>query len=196
MGRHALPPAVAQYPHVGVAKRHFCPLPLPDTDQAQREPDHRRVAVDPHREVVLNGRHHLLVELRGQRQLPGFVTPAAIVVGGRELVSQQARVDPILEILGGVAIAAVMIFGIWLLRGNLITGGEIAGVLGGVLFLAPKLRALGTMNNVIQEMMASLSRIYAVSDLRTRISEPDQPLHLDQLLYHQDSNQHSFYHTY
>ena len=98
-----------------------------------------------------------------------------------KLVSQQARVDPILEILGGVAIAAVMIFGIWLLRGDLITGGEIAGVLGGVLFLAPKLRALGTMNNVIQEMMASLSRIYAVSDLRTRISEPDQPLHLDQV---------------
>lgn len=98
-----------------------------------------------------------------------------------KLVSQQARVDPILEILGGVAIAAVMIFGIWLLRGNLITGGEIAGVLGGVLFLAPKLRALGTMNNVIQEMMASLSRIYAVSDLHTRVSEPDDPIYLDQV---------------
>ena len=98
-----------------------------------------------------------------------------------KLVSQQARVDPILEILGGVAIAAVMIFGIWLLRGNLITGGEIAGVLGGVLFLAPKLRALGTMNNVIQEMMASLSRIYAVCDLHTRISEPNDPIHLDQV---------------
>ena len=86
-----------------------------------------------------------------------------------KLVSQQARVDPILEILGGVAIAAVMIFGIWLLRDNAITGGEIAGVLGGVLFLAPKLRALGTMNNVVQEMLASLSRIFAVADMRSEV---------------------------
>lgn len=101
-----------------------------------------------------------------------------------KLVSQQARVDPILEILGGVAIAAVMIFGIWLLRGDLITGGEIAGVLGGVLFLAPKLRALGTMNNVVQEMMASLSRIYAVSDLQTNISEAKDPIHLEQIKGH------------
>lgn len=90
-----------------------------------------------------------------------------------KLVGQQARVDPILEILGGVAIAAVMIFGIWLLRGDMITGGEIAGVLGGVLFLAPKLRALGTMNNVVQEMMASLSRIFAISDLQTEIRDPE-----------------------
>lgn len=88
-----------------------------------------------------------------------------------KLVSQQARVDPILEILGGVAIAAVMIFGIWLLRDDAITGGQIAGVLGGVLFIAPKLRALGTMNNVVQEMLASLSRIFAISDLRTTVLE-------------------------
>ncbi|MGB6230198.1 MAG: ABC transporter transmembrane domain-containing protein, partial [Litorimonas sp.] len=96
-----------------------------------------------------------------------------------KLVGQQARVDPILEVLGGVAIAAVMIFGIWLLRGDAITGGEIAGVLGGVLFIAPKLRALGTMNNVVQEMLASLSRIFAVADLRTTLVETDGAVELD-----------------
>lgn len=90
------------------------------------------------------------------------------------LVSQQARVDPILEILGGFAIAAVMIFGIWLMQSDAITPGQIASVLAGVLILAPKLRALGTMNNVVQEMMASLSRIFSVVDLRSVITEaPD-----------------------
>ncbi|MGB3455503.1 MAG: ABC transporter transmembrane domain-containing protein, partial [Litorimonas sp.] len=93
-----------------------------------------------------------------------------------KLVGQQARVDPILEVLGGVAIAAVMIFGIWLLRDGSITGGEIAGVLGGVLFIAPKLRALGTMNNVVQAMLASLSRIFEVADMKSRIAEPEAPL--------------------
>lgn len=96
-----------------------------------------------------------------------------------KLVSQQARVDPILEVLGGVAIAAVMIFGIWLLRAGDITGGEIAGVLGGVLFIAPKLRALGTMNNVVQEMFASLSRIFAVADMRSTVSEKPDALRLN-----------------
>ena len=88
-----------------------------------------------------------------------------------KLVSQQARVDPILEILGGLAIAAVMIFGIYLLREGNTTGGQIAGVLGGVLFLAPKLRALGTMNNVVQEMMASLSRIFGVIDMKSTVAD-------------------------
>lgn len=91
-----------------------------------------------------------------------------------KLVSQQARVDPILEILGGFAIGAVMIFGIWLLRVDAITPGEIAAVLTGVFMLAPKLRALGTMNNVVQEMLASLSRIFSVVDLRANITQaPD-----------------------
>lgn len=88
-----------------------------------------------------------------------------------KLVSQQARVDPILEVLGGIAIAAVMIFGIWLLSMESITSGQIAGVLGGVLFMAPKLRALGTMNNVVQEMLASLKRIFELTDQRTTIEE-------------------------
>ncbi len=95
-----------------------------------------------------------------------------------KLVSQQARVDPILEVLGGFAIAAVMIFGIWLLRTGSITPGEIGGVLGGVMFLAPKLRALGTMNNVVQEMLASLSRIFAVTDMRGTITDAPDALAL------------------
>lgn len=94
------------------------------------------------------------------------------------LVSQQARVDPILEILGGFAIAAVMIFGIWLMQSDAITPGKIAAVLAGVLLLAPKLRALGTMNNVIQEMLASLSRIFSVIDLRSNITEAPNAIEL------------------
>lgn len=94
------------------------------------------------------------------------------------LVSQQARVDPILEILGGFAIAAVMIFGIWLMRSDAITPGQIAAVLAGVLLLAPKLRALGTMNNVFQEMLASLTRIFTVVDLRSTITEAPNAIDL------------------
>lgn len=101
-----------------------------------------------------------------------------------KLVSQQARVDPILEVLGGLAIAGVLIVGIWMIRNDMVTAGEIVAVLTGLLILAPRLRALGTMNNVVQEMMASLSRIYSVADMRSRINQMPDAKTLDRVTGH------------
>lgn len=101
-----------------------------------------------------------------------------------KLVSQQARVDPILEVLGGLAIAGVLIVGIWMIRNDMVTAGEIVAVLTGLLILAPRLRALGTMNNVVQEMMASLSRIYSVADMRSRITQMPDAKTLDRVTGH------------
>jgi len=91
-----------------------------------------------------------------------------------KLITQQARVDPILEVLGGLAIACVVVFGVYLFAKGQATGGQIAGVLGGLMILAPRLRALGTLNNVIQEGLASLTRIFNVIDEKPTITErPD-----------------------
>ena len=91
-----------------------------------------------------------------------------------KLVTNQARVDPILEILGGLAIAGVVIFGVYQVTNNAATPGSIAAVLTGLLILSPKIRALGTLNNVVQEGLASLTRIFGVIDERPRITElPD-----------------------
>ena len=88
-----------------------------------------------------------------------------------KLVTQQARVDPILEVLGGAVIACVVIFGVFLFAKGQATGGQIAGVLGGLMILAPRLRALGTLNNVIQEGLTALTRIFDVIDEQPRITE-------------------------
>ncbi len=98
-----------------------------------------------------------------------------------KLVSQQARVDPILEVLGGLAIAGVLIFGIWMIRQDAVTPGEIVAVLTGLLILAPRLRALGTMNNVVQEMLASLSRVFALADLRSNVLEAPDAIALNNI---------------
>jgi subfamily B ATP-binding cassette protein MsbA len=98
-----------------------------------------------------------------------------------KLVSQQARVDPILEVLGGLAIAGVLIFGIWMIRQDAVTPGEIVAVLTGLLILAPRLRALGTINNVVQEMLASLSRVFALADLRSNVLEAPDAIALDNI---------------
>jgi len=88
-----------------------------------------------------------------------------------KLVTNQARVDPILEILGGLAIAGVVIFGVYQVTNNTATPGSIAAVLTGLLILSPKLRALGTLNNVVQEGLASLTRIFGVIDEQPTITE-------------------------
>jgi len=90
-----------------------------------------------------------------------------------KLVSQQARVDPILEILGGIVIAVIVIAGFYLVNSGLSTIGSIAGVMVGALTLSPKLRALGTLNNVIQEGLSSLTRIFDVIDEQPQIIEKD-----------------------
>jgi len=88
-----------------------------------------------------------------------------------KLITQQARVDPILEVLGGLVIACVVIFGVYLFAKGQATGGQIAGVLGGLMILAPRLRALGTLNNVVQEGLAALTRIFDVIDEQSTIIE-------------------------
>ena len=88
-----------------------------------------------------------------------------------KLVTQQARVDPILEIVGGLAIAAVVIFGVWQFGTGTASGGQIAAILGGLLILAPRLRALGTLNNVIQESLSSVGRIFDVIDSEPTLTD-------------------------
>ena len=80
------------------------------------------------------------------------------------LVKEQARVDPILEILGGLAIAGVVIFGAYQVSNESASAGSIGAVLTGILILSPRLRALGTLNNVIQEGLAAATRIFSVID--------------------------------
>jgi len=91
-----------------------------------------------------------------------------------KLVTQQARVDPILEVVGGLVIAAVIVFGVWQFGSGTATGGQIAGVLGGLIILSPRLRALGTLNNAVQEGLSSVARIFDVIDTKpTLMDAPD-----------------------
>lgn len=91
-----------------------------------------------------------------------------------KLVTEQARVDPILEIMGGLAIAGVVIFGVYQVSAEIASAGSIAGVLTGLLILSPRIRALGTLNNVVQEGLAALTRMFAVIDTQASIIEAPQ----------------------
>jgi len=91
-----------------------------------------------------------------------------------KLVTNQARVDPVMEILGGIAVAGVLAFGVYQMAKGDATGGELVAVLAALGLAAPKARALGTLNNAVQEGLAALHRVFNVIDEKPTITEtPD-----------------------
>ncbi len=94
------------------------------------------------------------------------------------LVTQQAWVEPILTVLGGLVIAGVITFGVWQVVDERTQPETIVAILTGVMILAPRLRALGTLNNVVQEGLAALTRIFGVIDETPAITDAAKAIRL------------------
>jgi subfamily B ATP-binding cassette protein MsbA len=83
----------------------------------------------------------------------------------------RARLDPMLEVLGGLAVALVIGFEGW--RNATGDSGVVnfMGFISALLIASRPLRALGTMNSAVQEGLAGLSRVYAVIDEPAAIAD-------------------------
>jgi subfamily B ATP-binding cassette protein MsbA len=83
----------------------------------------------------------------------------------------RARLDPMLEVLGGLAVAMVIGFEGW----RNATGGQgvgnFMGFISALLIASRPLRALGTMNAAIQEGLAGLVRVFVVIDEPAAIAD-------------------------
>ena len=86
----------------------------------------------------------------------------------------RARIDPVLEVLGGAAVAAVIGFAGWRAAISSQTIGNFTGFVAALLIASRPLRALGSLNAALQEGLAGLVRVFAVVDERPRIADaPD-----------------------
>ena len=88
-----------------------------------------------------------------------------------KVAAKKAQVDPLLEIAGGLAFAAILVLAGW--RGH-VHGAPVANLVGFIAALAvmaPAARALGTLNALWQEGAAALVRIFALLDERPGIRE-------------------------
>ncbi len=83
------------------------------------------------------------------------------------MIRGRAALDPVLEVLGGLAIALVIGFAGWRNAAGAAGIGNFTGFVAALLIASRPLRALGTMNAAIQEGLAGLARVYALLD------EPD-----------------------
>ena len=94
----------------------------------------------------------------------------------RMLALGRARIDPILEMLGGIAIAGIIGLAGWRVLSGNIDIGNVAGFITALLMLAQPVRALGTLNTVLQEAGAALSRLYELLDTPAAVVSPSQPV--------------------
>ena len=91
----------------------------------------------------------------------GFLERARLYM---KVLRAKALADPFLEIVGGVALAGLFAFAGWRALTNDISVGEVLGVIVAIGVASPEIRALGTLNAVLNEALAAAARIYAVID--------------------------------
>ena len=90
----------------------------------------------------------------------------------------RARIDPILEVLGGVAVAGVIAVAGWRVANGQMQVGDVAGFITALLLLVQPVRGLGTLNAVVQESTAASNRIFALLDCKRHIIDPPMPTSL------------------
>ncbi|WP_293860426.1 ABC transporter ATP-binding protein [uncultured Alsobacter sp.] len=88
--------------------------------------------------------------------------------------NQRARLDPILEIAGGVAVAGVLVFIGWRIVKNQTTIGDFTGFVTALLLASQSMRTLGNLNAILQEASAALARLFAILDERPTITDAPQ----------------------
>ncbi|HEV7324265.1 MAG TPA: ABC transporter ATP-binding protein [Bosea sp. (in: a-proteobacteria)] len=86
----------------------------------------------------------------------------------------RGRLDPLLEVAGGIAVAGVLAaIGVRITSGTS-TVGDFTGYVSALLLAAQPMRSLGNLNAIVQEAGASLKRYYALIDEKSLITErPD-----------------------
>ncbi len=82
----------------------------------------------------------------------------------RKLAYNRASTVPLLEVLGGLALAAVLAIAAWRVGAGLMTLGDVIGMMGAVAVGSPAARALGQFNTLLSEASAALARIFSVLD--------------------------------
>ncbi|MBB5694637.1 ABC transporter ATP-binding protein [Muricoccus pecuniae] len=84
----------------------------------------------------------------------------------------RASLDPMLEAIGGVAVAAILALVGWRVSQGEGTVGEFTGFVAALLIAARPVRALGSLNAALQEGLAGLARVNAVIDAPRSIAAP------------------------
>ncbi|MGI9404388.1 MAG: ABC transporter ATP-binding protein, partial [Hyphomicrobium sp.] len=79
-------------------------------------------------------------------------------------VRSRASIDPMLEALGGLAVAGVIAFAYWRIANGISTVGDFMGFVTALLMAAQPIRALGSLAGRVNEGLAGAESFYALID--------------------------------
>ena len=85
------------------------------------------------------------------------------------ITRSRSRVEPVLEVIGGVAVAAVIAFEAWRATVSDHALGDFGAFVAALILAARPLRALGSLNTALQEGLAGLVRVFSVVDEKPTI---------------------------
>jgi subfamily B ATP-binding cassette protein MsbA len=94
---------------------------------------------------------------------------------------QRARLDPLLESAGGLAVAAVLFFISWRIISGQATVGDFTGFITALLLAAQSLRAIGNLNSILQEAAAALHRFFGTLDIKPQIVDAPDAVTLEKV---------------
>lgn len=116
-----------------------------------------------------------LEDYLSERARASFETMRRLKMKGAD---QRARMDPLLEGAGGLAVAAVLFFISWRILNGQSTIGDFTGFITALLLAAQSLRAIGNLNSILQEAAAALQRFYTTLDTSPQIVDAKDAHHL------------------
>jgi subfamily B ATP-binding cassette protein MsbA len=79
-------------------------------------------------------------------------------------VRNRARIDPMLEALGGLAVTGVIAFAYWRIASGISTVGDFMGFITALLMAAQPIRALGALSGRVNEGLAAAESFYGLLD--------------------------------
>lgn len=87
------------------------------------------------------------------------------------IVRVSAISSPVLEVLGGVGILGVVIFGSFLVLGQILSLGGFMAFIGALISVFTPIKRLGGINNTIQRGMAGVRRVFELMDTKPDLLE-------------------------
>lgn len=99
-------------------------------------------------------------------------------------VRANALTSPVMEILGGTGIALVILYGGYGVFKGTSTPGTFFSFIAAVMFLYPPVKKLTKLNNVIQQGMAAVDRIFDILETESDIKDKHSPVHIATTPHH------------
>lgn len=98
-----------------------------------------------------------------------------------KVLSKRAGVDPVLEIFGGLALAALLGFVAWRIAYGESSLGDLLGFIAAIGVAAPEVRQLGNISAVAQEGAAAAERVFEIIENVDKVSDQPGAVQLDDI---------------